>query len=169
MKFTRFTKIMVPGAAAGFTLLAVSLITGAIPAAAADRENGQLHIVKDCGAFTGVPGSSYCTVITSNLAELPPGTRIYYDQITAGPSAGASGYLDSNVFLFVIDGQWAVGRCTVVNKDNPPVPSGICTLSDGFGPLAGITARVTVTKISGRDGALYAWDGTYSFKSLPDK
>jgi hypothetical protein len=168
MKFTRFTRITAPGAAAGLTLLAVSLITGAIPAAAQDRENGQLHIVKDCGSFTGIPGSSFCTVITSNLPELPPGTRIYYDQITAGPSAGPAGYLDSNIFVYINAGQWAVGRCTVRN-DNPPVPLGICTLSDGLGPLAGFTARVIVTYKTGGDGALYNWDGTYSFKSLPDK
>jgi hypothetical protein len=160
MKFTRFAKFTVHGAAAGLTLLAVSLTTGAIPAAAQDRQNGQIHIVKDCSTFTGIPGSSYCTIVTSNLAELPPGTRIYYDQITAGPSADA-GYLDSNVFVYFRLGQWAVGRCTAPNDNTP----GLCTLSDGIGPLAGFTARVNVTY---RGGALYAWDGTYSFKSLPE-
>jgi hypothetical protein len=168
MKLTRFTKIMVHGAAAGLTLLAVSLFSGAILAAAEDRENGPLHIVKDCGTFTGVPGSSFCTVVASNVPELPAGTRIYYDQITAGPSAGASGFLDSNVFVWVSDNQWAVGRCTVPNA-NPPGPLGICTLSDGFGPLAGFTMRVTVAYLPGGDGALYTWNGTYSFKSLPGK
>ena len=34
MKFTRFRKITAVTAAAGFTLLAVSMITGAIPASA---------------------------------------------------------------------------------------------------------------------------------------
>jgi hypothetical protein len=169
MKLTRFKKITAPGATAGLMLVAGSLVTGAIPVGAQEGHSGQLHIVKDCGSFTGIPGSSYCTVRTSNLPELPPETRIYYDQITAGPSAGPSGYLDSNVFVYVKEGQWAVGRCTVVNKDNPPAPSGICTLSDGFGPLAGFTMRVIVTKIPGGDGALYTWDGTYSFKWLPDR
>jgi hypothetical protein len=140
-------------------LLAALLIMGAIGAAAEDRENGRLHIVKDCSTFSGIPGSSYCTIVSSSLPELPPGARIYYDQIQAGPSAG-SGYLDSNIFVYVREGQWAVGRCTVPNDNTP----GICTLSDGIGPLAGFTARVNVTYIPG--GALYAWDGTYSFKSL---
>ena len=102
-----------------------------------EGEGGQLHIVKDCGTFTGVPGSSYCTIISSNLPELPAGTRIYYDQTTAGPSAGP-GYLDSNVFVYVKEGQWAVGRCTL------GYPPGLCTLSDGIGPLAGFTARITL-------------------------
>jgi hypothetical protein len=167
MQLTRFAKIMPTGAAAGLTIIAVSLITGATLAPAQDRENGQLHIVKDCGTFTGVPGSSFCTIVESNLPELPAGTQIYYDQITGGPSAGPS-YLDSNVFVYVKEGQWAVGRCTVRN-DNPPGPLGLCTLSDGLGPLAGLTVRVTVAYKTGGDGALYTWDGTYSFKSLPDK
>jgi hypothetical protein len=167
MQFTRFAKITTPCVAAGLMLLAVSLITGAIPLAAQVGQNGQLHIVKDCATFSGVPGSSFCMVITSNVPELPAGAKIYYDQVSGGPSAGPT-YLDSNIFVYINDSHWAVGRCTIRN-DNPPAPLGICTLSDGFGPLAGFTARVSVTYKPGGDGALYGWDGTYSFKPLPDK
>jgi hypothetical protein len=164
MKLTRLTKITV-GAAAGLTLLAVSLMTGTIQASAQNGRNGQIHIVKDCATFRPIPGSAYCTIIMSDLAELPPGTRIYYDQLTGNPTAGAAGFLDSNVFVYISESQWAVGRCTVPN-DNLP---GVCTLSDGIGPLAGFVARVNVTYKSGGDGALYAWDGTYSFSSLPER
>src|SRR5215467_2210283 len=100
MKLTRFTKITV-GAAAGLTLLAVSLMTGTTAASAQNSRNGQIHIVKDCGTFKPIPGSAYCTIIMSNLAELPPGTRIYYDQLTGNPNAGAAGFLDSNVFVYI--------------------------------------------------------------------
>jgi hypothetical protein len=161
MKSTRFAKITTLGVAGGLTLLAVALIAGAIPAGAQDEENRPLHIVKDCGTFRPNPGSAYCTIITSNLDELPPGTRIYYDQLTGNPTAGAAGFLDSNVFVYISESQWAVGRCTVPN-DNLP---GLCTLSDGVGPLAGFTARITVTYKLGGDGALYAWDGTYGFNA----
>lgn len=142
-------------------LAAVALV---VPLAAQEGRNGQLHILKDCGTFTGVPGSSFCTIVSSNVQELPAGTKIYYDQITAGPAIG-SGILDSNVFVFVKTGQWAVGRCTVPNDNTP----GICTLSDGLGRLAGFTARINVTFRPGGDGALYAWDGTYSFNPLPER
>jgi hypothetical protein len=163
MKLTRFVKMTAHRAAARLMLLTGFLIMGAIGAAAQDPENGRLHILKDCGTFSGIPGSSYCTIVRSNLPELPPGAQIYYDQIQAGPSAGP-GYLDSNIFVYVREGQWAVGRCTVPNDNTP----GICTLSDGIGPLAGFTARVNVTYKPGGDGQLYAWDGTYGFKS-PDR
>ncbi|HLJ15009.1 MAG TPA: hypothetical protein VKV15_10970 [Bryobacteraceae bacterium] len=162
MKFPRFTKITA-STAAGLTVLAVSLITVTIPTSAQDGRNGQLHIVKDCSTFSGVPGSSYCQIITSNLPELPAGAKIYYDQITAGPTAGAAGYLDSNIFVYVSESQWAVGRCTVPNDNTP----GLCTLSDGFGPLAGFSARITVTYKPGTPQ--YAWDGTYSFAALPGR
>ena len=81
---------------------AIAAVALVVPLAAQQGRNGPLHIVKDCGTFSGIPGSSFCTILTSNLPELPAGTQIYYNQITAGPSAGP-GYLDSNVFVFVND------------------------------------------------------------------
>ena len=154
MKLTRFTVI----SSAGLTVLAISLITGAIPASAQNGRSGQVHIVKDCGSFSGVPGNSFCTIVSSNLNELPTGSQIYYDQVTGGPAAGM-GFVDSNIFVYVKPGQWAVGRCTIGYDGNP----GVCTLLDGAGALAHITARVVVTYKPGGDGALYAWDGPYTF------
>ena len=162
MKFIRFTKITAR-AAAGLTVLTVSLTTGTILASGQNDQggrNGRVHIVKDCGVFTGVPGSSFCQIVTSNVPELPAGTKIYYDQITAGPTAGAAGFLDSNVFVYVSESPWAVGRCTVPN-DNLP---GLCTLSDGIGPLAGFSARVVVTYQAGGDG--FCMTGTARMASV---
>src|SRR5579884_758675 len=143
MNLTRFTQITAGSAAAGLALLTISLITGTVPASAEDRRTGEIHIVKDCSPdkFSGTPGSTYCEIVSSNLPQLPAGAKIYYDEITGGPNAGASGFLDSNVFVFISESQWAVGRCTVPNDNNP----GLCTLSDGAGPLAGIKARIVVT------------------------
>jgi hypothetical protein len=167
MKVTRFRRITAGATAAVLTVLAVSLIAGAIPGSAQNGRNGQLHIVKDCGTFSGVPGSSYCQIKSSNLPELPAGARIYYDQITAGPDAGTAGFLDSNIFVYISESQWAVGRCTLANDNQSP---GLCTLSDGVGPLAGFRARIVVTYTPDANNPyLYAWDGTYSFKPLPEK
>ena len=141
-------------------LAAVALV---VPLAAQQGKNGQVHIVKDCGEESGVPGSDFCTIVTSNLWQLPPGTRIYYD-LSPGPTAGP-GYFDNNIFVFVSTTQWAVGRCTGPNDINT-VGVGLCTLSDGVGALAGFTARVNVRSAGGSE---YAWQGTYSFNPLPGR
>jgi hypothetical protein len=166
MKFTRFQKITAGTAVAVCTVLAVSLMAVAIPASAQSGRVGKLHVVKDCITFSGIPGSSYCEITSSNLPELPAGARIYYDQITDGPTAGTKGFLDSTIFVYVSDSHWAVGRCTLANDNQSP---GLCTLSDGVGPLAGFSARIVVTYTPGSDPTtwyLYAWDGTYSFNPL---
>jgi hypothetical protein len=63
--------------------------------------------------------------------------------------------LDSNVVLYVDVGNWAVGRCTLDATN-----LGLCTFSDGVGPLAGFHARVAVAPASGND---YTWKGPYWF------
>ena len=143
-------------------VLAVSLMAVAIPASAQNGRNGQLHIVKDCDTL----GLSYCHIVTSNLPDLlPVGTRIYYDQLTGGPTAGANGFLDSNIFVYVSESQWAVGRCTL-SKDTY---HGLCTLSDGVGPLAGFSARIVVAYVQGGSGWLFTWDGSYSSDPTPGR
>jgi hypothetical protein len=150
------------GAAAGLTLLTIWLIAGASPASAQDDSLGRLRVVKDCETWSGIPGSTYCQIVRSDFPELPAGTRIYYNQITDGPTAGPAGFLDSTIFVYVNDRQWAVGRCTVPNDNQP----GLCTLSDGVGSLAGLRARIEVTYKPGGSGFLYAWNGSYTFKRI---
>lgn len=157
--------------AAAVSLGAIATVAQMVPLAGQDGRSRQLRILKDCGMESGIPGSDFCTVVASNLPELPAGTRIYYNQIPASPTSAAPGptagpgYLDSTIFVFVNTSQWAVGRCTVP-FDNTP---GLCTLSDGFGRLAGITARIKVTYSPGGNGFLYAWDGPYDFNRERDR
>ena len=136
--------------------LTFSLSMGVPSVSASEARKGQLHVTKDCPLYTGAAGD-YCTIKTSNLAEIKPGSNVYYDQAAGTPA----GFLDSNIVLNVGTGDWAVGRCTLDSTN-----SGLCTFSDGTGPLAGFTARV---KVSPLGGTLYGWDGTYSFNSLPDR
>jgi hypothetical protein len=150
MKFTQFR------ITAGIAVMAVSLMAGAIPISAQNGRTGQLHIVKDCAS------GAYCQIVTSNLPELPPGTRIYYNQPTGGPTAG-KGFLDSTVFVYLSESQWAVGRCTLSHATF----TGLCTLSDGVGPLAGFSARVVVAYKPGGSGALFSWEGTYRSDPTP--
>lgn len=137
--------------------LALWLSAAVAPASASDRQDGQLHIQKDCAGYAGAAGG-HCKVVVSNLAEIPFGSLVNYDQAAGIPA----GMLDSNVVLDAMGGNRAVGRCTLDFSTG----TGLCTFSDGTGQLAGFTARV---KVSFLGGTLWAWDGTYSFHSLPDK
>ena len=131
------------------------------------ERKGDLHITKNCGTepYAGNAGD-YCTIETSNLAEIPSGSTIYYTQaivVSSTPESGAISF-DSNVVLFVGFGDWAIGRCTLDSRTYPG-NYGLCTFSDGVGPLAGFTARVNVTPFENTStNANYHWDGTYKFR-----
>jgi hypothetical protein len=146
-------------------LLALAAISLALKprAAQADERHGDLHLKKNCSAFTFGPGS-YCMITDSNLSEITSGTngsRVYYDQPTPVVGGLLEGGLDSNVVLYVDTGDWAVGRCTLDGITN----LGLCTFSDGTGTLTGFQARLNV---SSSDGLNYSLDGTYSFSPRND-
>ena len=155
--------------AVAVSLGALATVALVVPLAAQQGRNGQVHIVKDCYGESGIPGSDFCTIVTSNLPELPAGTKIYYD-LSPGPTAGP-GYFDNNIFVFVNTSQWAVGRCTGPNNIGTSGPVGLCTLSDGVGQLAGFTARVNVRWTENQEigGLLFDWDGTYSVNPQPGR
>src|ERR1039458_3670303 len=69
----------------------LSLSAGAPPVSASSARNGQLHVQKDFLGYSGSAGG-HCRVTASNLAQIPVGSYIIYDQ-TAGTPAGM---LDSN-------------------------------------------------------------------------
>jgi len=139
------------------TLVLVAGFVGVASVSADDARNGQLHIQKDCTGYKGNAGE-HCTVTLSNFAKIPAGSHIFYDQAAGVPA----GLLDSNIVLDAGGGNRAVGRCTLDFSTG----LGLCTLSDGTGQLAGFTARVGVSYLSGN---LWAWDGTYSFNPLPPR
>lgn len=155
MKFKPITAIFALALVlvAGFVALTLVLSTGAGPVAAQSERSGAVHVTKNCSAFNGAPGS-YCTITSSNLAAIKVGSTVFYDDpiILATPT----GLFDSNVVLSVGPGDWTVGRCALDNTTN----LGLCTFTDGTGPLAGFTARVNV---SSTDGVNYQWNGTYRF------
>jgi hypothetical protein len=140
----------------GFGALALNQIAGT--ALAAER-SGTLQLTKNCKNFTVNPGA-VCTITASNFPEIKVGSVILYDYPNNLPTL--TGLLDTNVVLNVGTGYWAVGRCTLDNTTN----LGLCTFSDGAGPLAGFHARLHV---SSSDGINYTLFGTYSFNSDPDR
>jgi hypothetical protein len=129
-------------------LLAV-LVAGGCEGSTEPRR-GALNIRKDCSAYAGGAGQT-CTITQSNLAEIPVGSTITY----ASAAVGAS--LDTDI---AIDppgtNDNAAGHCTL----NLATGIGTCTLSGGTGRFSALSASVAVSNVS---GAIYAWDGTYSF------
>ena len=161
MELEGLTTVIAPAVVlvAGVAALALSLSTGAASVSASSERRGALHVTKECSAFTGAPGS-FCTITSSNLAEIKVGSRVFYDYpiILSTPT----GLMDSDTVLNVGTGDWAVGRCTLDNTTN----LGLCTFSDGTGQFAGFSARLNV---SSTDGVNYHWDGTYSFRPERDR
>jgi hypothetical protein len=155
MKLKDITTIVALVLVAGFAALALSLSAGAASVSASSEKHGQLHLTKECSQNNGNPGD-FCTFTSSNLAQIPTGSRVYYDQAAGIPS----GLLDSNVVLDAGGGNRAVGRCTL----DFGTGLGLCTFSDGTGKFAGFNARVDVDCTSG-----CRWDGTYSFIQEHDK
>ena len=159
MKLRTLTAIIAPWTQlvmlASFVILALSLSWVASSVLASNGRSGQPHVTKDCAAYTGLPGGD-CTIASSNLAEIPAGSKIYYDQAAGIPT----GLLDSNVVLDAGSGDRAVGRCTL----DLSTGLGLCTFSNGMGRLGGFTAEV---KVSFLGGTVFAWDGTYRFSPEP--
>jgi len=151
MKTIRAQTLFASFVIAGVAALALSL--GPASASASSDRSGRLHITKECSENTGLPGA-FCTITYSNLAVIPAGSKVFYDQ--AGNTV--PGVFDSDVVLDAGNGNRAVGRCTL----DGVTAVGICTFSDGIGELAGFHARVDVSPTSA-DQINYLWRGTYSF------
>jgi hypothetical protein len=152
------------------TVVAAMTLSVVPRAAHADERNGELHVTKECSAWT-LDNGAFCTITSSNLPEIERGSKVLYAQAVVGCDNGGATYpctvplptpegryisVDSSAVLYVGTGDWAVGRCTLDSTGN----SGLCTFSDGIGRLTGFRARVDV---SSTDGLNYSWNGTYSF------
>lgn len=109
------------------------------------------HATKDCSGFTGLAGA-FCTIRSSNVAAIKPGSKIFYFQV-AGKTA-----MDSDIAIYVGTGTIAAGHCLL----HFATGTGLCTISDGTGTLAGFHARARVTADSSIP-KLWHLDGTYGF------
>jgi hypothetical protein len=154
---TTRTQTLVALFVAGFVALTLSL--GPASALASSARSGRLHIMKECSENTGLPGA-FCTITFSNLAAIPVGSKVFYDQ--AGHNI--PGVFNSDVVLDAGNGNRAVGRCTL----DGVTAVGICTFSDGIGALAGFHARVDVIPATA-DLVNYDWRGTYSFAEISNQ
>ena len=152
MKTIRTQTVFASFVIVGFVALALTVGQGTASVSASERSR-RLHVRKDCSQYTGVAGSS-CTVSASNVAAIPVGSIVFYDQAAGNPT----GLLDSNIVLDAGNGNRAVGRCTL----DLATSLALCLFFDGTGTLAGFHARIDGTPGPSPD-APYHWDGRYGF------
>ena len=141
------------GLAAGLVLLAALgfSVSAASSRNHAPRATKAFHATKDCSGAKGVAGD-FCTIRSSNVKELPAGSKIFYLQ------PGGKTALNSDTAIYSGPGNIAAGHCLLRFATGV----GLCTISDGTGTLAGFSARVRVTHDKSIP-TLWHWDGTYSF------
>jgi len=106
-----------------------------------------LHVTKECGQYSGEPGG-YCTILTSNLDAIVPGSKVFYFE-----AASANG-LESDLALYAGAGNVANGHVTL------PGETGVITFRGGTGDFRGIRARADVSVDS---ADIWHWDGTYRY------
>lgn len=130
---------------------AILSLAALAPAVAASPRSGDVHITKECSAYTGAAGD-YCTITSSNLAAIPVGSKVIYLSALTFP------ILDTNIVL------------------DPPGPgnnkafghvyldlstgAGEATFSGGTGVYTWFHASADVSYLGGPN---WGWDGTYSF------
>ena len=114
-----------------------------------------LHITKNCLEYTRLAGG-FCTITSSNIKQIPVGTRVVYSQAYNG-----SGVLESDVTLDTPGPSHsaAFGHCHLPFPRGP----GLCTFSGGTGRFKHFTASAVVTAVGPGADRNWAWDGTYSF------
>ena len=99
---------LAPAVSAG-VFVVMFAVSASAPVAAAPEKSRGLRITKECSNYSYLAGD-FCTITSSNLDEIPVDSTITYDQAFGIPA----GMLDSNVVLDAGNGNWAVGRCTLV-------------------------------------------------------
>jgi hypothetical protein len=70
---TKRLGLLVLGAMSVALALTLALSGHVASVAASSARSGDLHIEKNCSAYTGAPGG-YCTITVSNLPEIPANT-----------------------------------------------------------------------------------------------
>jgi hypothetical protein len=140
----RILSTVIAGVVAG-----VLTFTGLVPASAAARTRA-LHITKECSQYTGAAGS-FCTITTSNVRAIKPGSRVIYKR-----AAGATS-LDTDIVLRTGHGNRAFGHVVL----DFATGTGTVRLNGGTGRFRHFHAAAAVSYIAGFD---WVWQGTYKFR-----
>ena len=121
------------------------------PSAERSRRSGTFHVEKDCSQYTRLAGG-FCTITSSTLEAIKPGTRVVY------ASAAVPPLLDTDVLLDPPGpgDNTAFGHVVL----NLATGQGVVTISGGTGKFRRFHASAAVSHLIGPN---FAWDGTYRF------
>jgi len=113
--------------------------------------SGALHVTKECSEYTRLAGG-FCTITSSNLPDIPVGTRVVYQLASGATTVNTDVVLDppgpsassafGHVFLDLVGKQ------------------GHGEFSGGTGRFKRLSANVQISWLGGKN---WAWEGTYSF------
>ncbi len=116
------------------------------------RHSRDLHITKECSAYTHLAGG-FCTITSSNLPAIPIGSKVIYEQSLVGTVLETDVTLDPPGPGDVAFGHVHLDLVTKV---------GVATFTGGTGKFAGFDASVAVTPNPGVAFG-WKWEGTYTF------
>ena len=145
-----------------FALLLAAVAAGAfaVPSSAANSSprSGALHVTKECSQYSLAAGS-FCTITSSNLSAVKPGSRVVYASAAGDPTPGV---LDSDL---VIDGPGHNAAFGHVVLDVSTF-TGVVTLSGGTGRFSHFHAGPLAVACPAFPAC--SWDGTYGFSPPGD-
>jgi hypothetical protein len=66
---------------------AAVLAPGTTSVSASLGRSGFLQVDKECSEYQGQPGQ-FCTITSSNISEITPGSKVFYTQPAGNPAGG---------------------------------------------------------------------------------
>jgi hypothetical protein len=134
-------------------LLAAVAAGVVVTAGSASPRSGALHVTKECSQHDGGAGD-FCTITSSNINAIKPGSRVVYASAAGDP---VPGQLNSDLIIDGPGNNTANGHVVL----DLSTGTGVVTFSGGTGQFRGFHSRVDVSSLGWPD---FAWEGTYSFE-----
>ena len=141
-----------------FALLLAAVAAGAfaVPSSAANTgpspRSGAPHVTKECSQYSLAAGS-FCTITSSNLSAVKPGSRVVYASAAGDPTPGV---LDSDLVIDGPGGNTAFGHVVL----DLPTLTGVVTFSGGTGAFIHFRAGPIAVACPAFPDC--SWDGPYS-------
>ena len=142
-----------------FALLVATVAIGAfaVPSSAANSGSsprlGALHVTKECSQYD-LGAGSFCTITSSNLTAIKPGSKVVYATAAGDPTPGM---LDSDL---VIDGPGSNTAMGHVLLDVRTL-TGVVTFSGGTGVFTHFHAGPLAVACPAFPDC--SWDGPFGF------